>query len=291
MVGRVEGELGSSVPSAPGLSQSGDGGTGRPLDPVLQRVYEPHFGRDLSSVRIHTGAEAGQATQALGAKAFTLGAEIYFGPRRFRPSTLEGRRLLVHELTHAVNPEPGTIFRDIDHTAASGDTLLALERIYGVPVADIQAANGMTGTAVRAGQVLVIPNRVTISYVVEAGDGLQMLARRFGVTADAIARVNSLASNAQLSLGQSLDIPVPQTAVTHTVASGDTLFSLSRRFGVQERDLRTANRLPSSRIRGGQSLTVPGLTSLSYTVEGGTPSSASHSALGPVSTRFSRRMG
>jgi uncharacterized protein DUF4157 len=56
-------------------------------------------------VRVHDGAEAGQAAHAVRALAFTLGRDIVFTPGRYAPETAEGRRLVAHELAHAVQQE------------------------------------------------------------------------------------------------------------------------------------------------------------------------------------------
>ena len=75
---------------------------GRPL-PASERAYfEPRFGRDLSAVRLHDGAMAGQAARSIGARAYTLGQNIAFAPGQYTPGTREGRQLMAHELTHTI---------------------------------------------------------------------------------------------------------------------------------------------------------------------------------------------
>ncbi|MRT44483.1 DUF4157 domain-containing protein, partial [Xylella fastidiosa subsp. multiplex] len=44
-------------------------GAGQPLDPGLRRELEEQFGHDLGRVRLHTGRDAGQLTELLGADA------------------------------------------------------------------------------------------------------------------------------------------------------------------------------------------------------------------------------
>jgi len=73
---------------------------GRPLPPIVRADMENRFGRDFSSVRIHTGSDAAAAAHALHAHAFTLGDHIAFGEGAFQPEGMEGRKLLAHELTH-----------------------------------------------------------------------------------------------------------------------------------------------------------------------------------------------
>src|SRR6185295_6852750 len=48
-------------------------GGGAPLSPSLRSYFEPRFGRDLSSVRLHAGGEAAVAAREVRARAFTVG--------------------------------------------------------------------------------------------------------------------------------------------------------------------------------------------------------------------------
>lgn len=80
-------------------------GAGQPLDPGVRRELEERLGHDLSRVRLHTGRDAGQLADLLGADAVAVGQDIFFGEGAYRPGTDEGRRLLAHELLHTVqNP-------------------------------------------------------------------------------------------------------------------------------------------------------------------------------------------
>ncbi|MFC9686780.1 DUF4157 domain-containing protein, partial [Streptomyces sp. NPDC056948] len=80
-------------------------GAGQPLDPGVRRELEERLGHDLSRVRLHTGRDAGQLAELLGADAVAVGQDIFFGEGAYRPGTDEGRRLLAHELLHTVqNP-------------------------------------------------------------------------------------------------------------------------------------------------------------------------------------------
>ncbi|MFF7980853.1 DUF4157 domain-containing protein [Streptomyces sp. NPDC007901] len=80
-------------------------GAGQPLDPGLRRELEEQLGHDLGRVRLHTGRDAGQLTELLGADAVAVGQDILFREGAFKPGTDEGRRLLAHELQHTVqNP-------------------------------------------------------------------------------------------------------------------------------------------------------------------------------------------
>jgi hypothetical protein len=63
---------------------------------------------DVGRVRIHTDARAAEAADALGARAFTIGSDIYFGAGEYAPGTGPGRKLLAHELAHTVQQQRGT---------------------------------------------------------------------------------------------------------------------------------------------------------------------------------------
>ena len=73
-------------------------GGGSALAPEVRSFMEPRFGADFSAVRVHTGGEAVQMNQELGAQAFAHGSDVYFGPGK-SPGNNE---LTAHELTHVV---------------------------------------------------------------------------------------------------------------------------------------------------------------------------------------------
>jgi len=77
-------------------------GGGRPLDPHVQRQMEAKFQHDFSGVRVHTDATAQDTSQAIDARAFTLGNDVFFGGGEYNPRTGGGRELLAHELAHVV---------------------------------------------------------------------------------------------------------------------------------------------------------------------------------------------
>jgi hypothetical protein len=77
-------------------------GHGQPLPISLQREFGPRLGRDLSKVRIHTGAAADAAASSVAARAFTLGSDLVFGSNEFAPDSVTGRHLIAHELVHWV---------------------------------------------------------------------------------------------------------------------------------------------------------------------------------------------
>ena len=76
--------------------------SGRPLDAETLGFMESRFGSDFSEVRIHTDDRADAAAAAVEARAFTVGSDIALGQGQPTCSSPQGRRLLAHELVHAI---------------------------------------------------------------------------------------------------------------------------------------------------------------------------------------------
>jgi|GEM_PF-3486752 len=91
---------------------------GQPLDAQTRAYFEPRFGRDFSSVRVHSGPVAAQSARDVNAHAFTVGHNIAFNSGQFAPGSQEGRRLLAHELTHVV--QQGGVNRAVGWASRSG---------------------------------------------------------------------------------------------------------------------------------------------------------------------------
>jgi hypothetical protein len=65
-----------------------------------------NFPPDFSHVRIHADDRAAASARALRARAYTADNHIVFARDTFAPATQAGRRLLAHELSHIVQPQP-----------------------------------------------------------------------------------------------------------------------------------------------------------------------------------------
>ena len=100
--------------------------SGRPLDHNLRQDMEQRFGHDFSGVRVHSDGAAEQSAQDLSAQAYTVGNNIVFGAGRFIPGTYEGRHLLAHELTHAIQQSEG---RNAGENISQPKVLKAKERL------------------------------------------------------------------------------------------------------------------------------------------------------------------
>lgn len=75
-------------------------GGGQPLPKSVRDFFEPRFGIDFSSVHVHADERAAESARAVSAQAYTVGRNIVFGAGRYMPESLQGKKLLAHELTH-----------------------------------------------------------------------------------------------------------------------------------------------------------------------------------------------
>ena len=161
--------------------------------------------------------------------------------------------------------------------------------MYGDTPRDIDAGAPIVTADVGDADYLRVPMYGGVTMVqsvaeitVAPGDTLYSLAQMYGTTVDALARENNLSVPYALSVGQKLKVPVekesgavqtvavPADANTTTrvelseitVAAGDTLYSLSRRYSVPVNDLAVMNNLSAPfALSVGQKLKVPDLSS------------------------------
>ena len=89
-------EVGADVQS----EISSRSGRGVPLADDQRSKFEKFFGKDLSAVRVHADSDASELSGSLGAEAFTVGNDVYFGSGRYQSGASD--KLLAHELTHVV---------------------------------------------------------------------------------------------------------------------------------------------------------------------------------------------
>ena len=150
----------------------------------------------------------------------------------------------------------------------SGDTLWSIAKNYGVNVNDIKQLNNLTSNLLSVGQQLKIPGidseTSEQTYVVKSGDSLYSIANRYNLSVNELKSYNNLTSN-NLRIGQLLKIPTKEITeetittdyITHTVVSGDTLYSLANKYNTTVSDIIETNNLTSTSLSIGQQLKIP----------------------------------
>lgn len=91
----------ASDPVALGIRSSRAGG-GEALPEPVRSFLEPRFGADFRGVRVHRDARANALAEAVQARAFSVGPDLFFRRGEYEPSTPSGQRLIAHELSHVV---------------------------------------------------------------------------------------------------------------------------------------------------------------------------------------------
>lgn len=107
------------------------------------------------------------------------------------------------------------------HTVQAGETLFSISALYGVPVADIQAANNIADpNNLTVGTVLTIPAPGTAPvattpptgggetvHIVQAGENLFRIGMKYGFTAQELATYNGIPNVNVIYVGQQIKIP------------------------------------------------------------------------------------
>lgn len=96
-------------------------------------------------------------------------------------------------------------------------------------------------------------------YTVVKGDTLWNIAKKYNVTVNDIKDINNLDTNA-LNIGQILVIPSNkpiETENTYKVVSGDSLYSIARKYNTTVDELKRLNNLSSNLLSIGQILKIP----------------------------------
>jgi LysM repeat protein len=163
------------------------------------------------------------------------------------------------------------------HKVDAGETLYGLSKRYGTTVDDILKLNPTADGGLEIGQIVKVPYVRSVKQVSTNGsihrvaekETLFSISRLYGISVDDIKSWNKLASNS-LSVGQELIIKnknvqeinrstVPamaSAAGVHTVEAKETLYSISKQYGVTIDQLKTWNNLTANELSLGQVLYV-----------------------------------
>lgn len=159
------------------------------------------------------------------------------------------------------------------YTVKSGDTLWTIAKNNGLTVDELKQLNNLTNNSLSIGQTLKVSQNETITpepiqpdqaiyYTVKSGDNLYAIANKFGTTVNKIKELNNLSSNL-LSIGQQLlikekdSLPDTDNTVKYTIKSGDTLYSIARKYGTTVDAIKNANNLSSNTLTIGKIIIIP----------------------------------
>jgi membrane-bound lytic murein transglycosylase D len=179
------------------------------------------------------------------------------------------------------------------HIVASGENIGVIAQKYGLTGKELMALNKMDSPNIRVGQKLNVGGKppakaptpapppekkaappapekkapAAKTYIVASGDNIGSIAQKYGLTGKELMALNNLDSP-NIRVGQELKVtgrpatPAPAASKpaaagpTHTVAAGDTLYSIARKYNLTVDDLKKINKLESDSVRPGRVLKV-----------------------------------
>lgn len=155
-----------------------------------------------------------------------------------------------------------------------GDTLYSIARKYSVSVNDLKEVNNLNTNILYIGQELLIPSEIVEedtngeeiiendnydTYIVKRGDSLWAISKRYDIPLNELISINNLSNN-NLKIGQELLIPKQEEIIDdgyYIVESGDTLWSIAKKYNISVNDLKEVNNLSNNLLSIGQQLIIP----------------------------------
>lgn len=142
-----------------------------------------------------------------------------------------------------------------------GDTLYSIAKNNNLDVEELIALNNLGDYELYVGQILKLPtyagDEITDNdYVVQKGDSLYTISRKYNISVDELKRINNLTSN-NLSIGQVLKVNSKDSSnSTYIVKKGDTLYSIAREYNTSVSEIKSKNNLTTNIISVGEVLYI-----------------------------------
>ena len=172
------------------------------------------------------------------------------------------------------------------HTIEKGQSLYSISKMYNVTTSDIIRLNPGCDEKIYAGQTIKIPTgkesqKGETFHTIQAGETLYKLTTMYNVSAKDICEANPGLSAENFRIGQVILIPqkkeeqtdavvqtpteqstiqgpvVPRCKDMHKVKRKETVFSVSREYGISEQELLAANPELKNGMKKGQYLCIP----------------------------------
>ncbi len=166
----------------------------------------------------------------------------------------------------------GKVF--ILHQVGEKETLYGISRRYGATIDAILQYNPTADAGLEIGQIIKVPYvsrkqvkpSVGTKHIVAAKETMFSISQAYNITVDELKQWNNLTTNS-LSIGQELTVkrgnaPIvttntqPSSKGTHVVAAKETMFSVSKQYGVTMQQLKDWNKLEGNELSIGQELIV-----------------------------------
>ncbi|MGD7009536.1 LysM peptidoglycan-binding domain-containing protein [Metabacillus sp. 84] len=256
--------------------------------PSSSDKYTVRSGDNLSKIASKYKVSVTQLKQWNNLKSDT----IYAGKSLYIKSPSSGKTVSSSSKPASNNSAASTA---VKHTVKSGDSLSKIANIYKVSINDIKQWNKLKSNTIYIGTSLYVKNpgsgssktgtsttkpatatkpasSTTVKHTVKSGDSLSKIAGIYKVSVNEIKQWNSLKSNI-IYIGDSLVVKKPSSgsnsnsgtttpkpapaSYKYTVKSGDSLYVIGKRYGVSSNQIMEENKLKTTTIYVGQTLTIP----------------------------------
>ncbi|MBO6243775.1 MAG: LysM peptidoglycan-binding domain-containing protein [Clostridia bacterium] len=150
------------------------------------------------------------------------------------------------------------------YTVKKGDTLSQIALNYGTTVQNLVELNNIKNpNLIYIGQILRIETNANDTdtnemgyhiYTVKRNDNLWNISKRYGVTVASIVNVNNIANPNLIYPNQRIRIPISdqvnidRNEITYIVKKGDSLWRISRMYGVSVNYLVRKNNIKNPRL-------------------------------------------
>lgn len=174
-------------------------------------------------------------------------------------------------INYGIAYEEPTNIKNKTHVVTKGESLYSIAKKYDTTIGAIKALNNFKSNILSIGQILKLPNYVNLTeqaddiliYTVKKGDTLYSIAKKYSLEPNDLIEYNQLFNNI-LTIGSQLIIPIfndkdndSNDTITYIVNSGDTLYSIAKRYGINVNELMELNNLTNNMISIGQQLSIP----------------------------------
>lgn len=197
-----------------------------------------------------------------------LFAGLYVAAQNYE--TINGRKFIVHQVV-------------------SGNTLYSIAKQYDVSLSDVLNNNPEAESGIKVGQNIYIPVKEEVTakttavssentdvrlnrfHTVQKQETLYSIAQKYDVTMNDLIKLNPGIENG-VKVGQQIIIPDAankssksnsanivfyDTIITHVVLQHETLYSLSKRYMVSQKDIVAYNGIKNNAIKPGEKVSIP----------------------------------
>lgn len=178
-----------------------------------------------------------------------------------------GKNLRIPDQSYTAPPQ----IKTAEYKVRSGDTLSSISVKFGTNISTIRSLNNLNSNFLKTGETLTVPEgratkgyaKNTVNYTVRNGDTLSTIARKFDVSVSEVKSLNSLSSSF-IKKGQKIKIPsdglsseTVSKEISHKVRKGESLYSISRKYGTSVSEIKNANNISGTKIAVNQTIKIP----------------------------------